>query len=89
VNDRKLDEFGLYVAKEKKKGRRHGWSKLHSNLEGRHGAINFEWNAATRMLICRVVTRGGGKPHSIIGDLVDYLMSRCRKRIQLITVFAK
>ncbi len=89
VNDRKLGDFGLVVIKEKKMGRTHGWAKLHSTFEGRHGAINFEWNGASRMLICRVVTKGEGRPQSIIGDFVDYLLSRCRQRIRLISIFAK
>jgi hypothetical protein len=53
---------------------------------GRRGSINIQWNAATKVLSSRVVNRGAGKPNLIIGDFVDYLLQRHRRRIRLIAV---
>jgi len=59
---------------------------VRSRAEGRRGSINVQWNTATRVLSCRVVNKGSGKPNLIIGDFVDYLLQRHRRRIKLITV---
>ena len=67
VKDGKLDKYGLSVSEEKRPGRPHGWAKVHSTGYDRHGAINIEWDAKTNVLLCRVVTRGAGKPNQIIG----------------------
>ena len=83
VNDAKLEEFGLYVATQKKQGRQNGWAKLHK--EGAHGAINIQWHSASQMLICRVVTRGG-KPHSIAGSFVEFLLARLHRKIAAIHI---
>jgi len=37
-------------------------------------------------LLSRVVTRGKGRPHGIIGDYVDYLLDRHARRVQAIHV---
>src|SRR6476620_2878717 len=50
----------------KQPGRPHGWAKIHSARDV-DGAINLEWPARSRTLICRVVTTLGNKPNSIIG----------------------
>ncbi len=83
VNDSKLEEFDLYVATKKKQGRSHGWAKLH--MDGGDGAINIQWHAASRTLICRVVTRGG-EPHSISSAFIDFLLARMRRQIAFIHV---
>src|ERR1035438_8146458 len=78
-NDKKqLEQFGLVVSEQRRQGRTHGWAKLHMN--DHHGAINMELHAATRMLICRVVTRGG-KPHNIAGAFITFLLARLSKQI--------
>ena len=85
AKDRKLESFKLQVVKEHKPGRRPGWLKLHSNTPGRRGAINLQWDASG-LLRCRVVNRGSGKPSSIIGDFVEYVLARHRKRVRTITI---
>src|SRR4051794_1797195 len=76
VRDRKLEDYGLTVSEHKRQGRPHGWAKVHSTSNGRHGALNIEWDSDTNVLLCRVVTRRGGTPNLIIGDFIDYLMRR-------------
>jgi hypothetical protein len=85
AKDRKLESFKLQVVKEQKPGRRPGWLKLHSNTPDRRGAINLQWDASG-LLRCRVVNRGSGKPSSIIGDFVEYVLARHRKRVRTITI---
>jgi hypothetical protein len=87
ANDPKLDARDFEILLERKAGRFPGWTKLRSRAEGRRGSINLQWNAATRVLSCRVVNKGSGKPNLIIGDFVDYLLQRHRRRIKMVTVF--
>ena len=87
ANDPKLDARDFEILLERKAGRFPGWTKLRSRAEGRRGSINLQWNAATRVLSCRVVNKGSGKPNLIIGDFVDYLLQRYRRRIKMVTVF--
>ena len=86
ANDAKLDAHGLEVVLERKAGRFPGWTKLRSHAEGRRGSINIQWNTATKVLSCRVVNKGSGKPNLIVGDFVDYLLRRHRRRVRVITV---
>ena len=86
VNDHKLEKFGFTVVEKKKVGRPHGWAKLHSSEPGRDGAINIEWSGRAKMLICRVITRGSGRPSRISGDFVDYLLARYRSAIVAINI---
>lgn len=86
VNDSKLEHFGFKVVEKKKVGRAHGWAKLHSLEPNRDGAINVEWSGRAKMLICRVITRGSGKPSGITGDFVVYLLARYRKSILAINI---
>ena len=86
ANDSKLTAHNFEVLLERKAGRSPGWTKLRSRAEGRRGTINIQWNAATKVLSCRVVNKGPGKPNLIIGDLVGYLLQRHRRRIRLVTV---
>ena len=86
ANDTKLDAHNFEILHERKAGRFPGWTKVRSRAEGRRGSINVQWNTATRVLSCRVINKGSGKPNLIIGDFVDYLLQRHRRRIKLITV---
>jgi hypothetical protein len=86
ANDAKLDAHDFEVLLERKAGRSPGWTKLRSRAGGRRGTINIQWNGASKVLSCRVVNKGSGKPNLIIGDFVDYLLQRHRRRIKLITV---
>jgi hypothetical protein len=89
VKDGKLDKYGLSVSEEKRPGRPHGWAKVHSTGYDRHGAINIEWDAKTNVLLCRVVTRGAGKPNQIIGDFVDYLLRKFPRRVMAINIIPR
>lgn len=89
LRDRKLVDYGLVVTEHKRQGRPHGWAKVHSTFNGRHGALNIEWDSDTSVLLCRVVTRGSGSPNLIIGDFVDYLMRRFRRRITAINILPR
>ena len=86
ANDRKLTRHDLEVMQEKKPGRSPGWMKVRSTESNRGGSMNVQWDAATSILTCRVINRGSGRPNLIIGDFVDYLLSRHRRRIKLVTV---
>lgn len=88
VRDKKLKDYGLKVSLQKKPGRSHGWAKLHST-DGKHGAINIRWEGASRMLVCRVVTRGDGEPYPIIADFIAYLLARQQNRIEIMNVLTR
>jgi hypothetical protein len=85
AKDPQLESYLLYVVNEQKPGRSPGWLKLRSTAADIHGAINLQWDAAG-VLRCRVVNRGTGKPNSIVGDFVGYVLGRHRKRVKMITV---
>ena len=87
ANDPKLGRHDFEILLERKAGRAPGWTKLRSRAQGRLGSINIQWSAATKVLSCRVVNRGSGKPNLIIGDFVDYLLQRHRRRVKIIAVF--
>jgi hypothetical protein len=84
ANDPRLEKFKLQLAKQKQMGRSPGWLTLHSTYS--HGAIKVEWIDSSRTLLCRIITRGGGKPHDIVGDFVRYIFTRFRRRIEAITI---
>ena len=86
VNDAKLSDFGLAVRGKLKQGRPQGWAKIYSVQSSRRGALNIEWNPDTRILLCRVVNRGGGRPDLVLGDFVSYLFHRYRRRIRVINI---
>src|SRR6266550_691623 len=55
MSDPQLEKkFGFIKVWHKQPGRPHGWAKIHSARDV-HGAINLEWHARSRTLICRVV----------------------------------
>lgn len=85
---RRLDEFGLVVMAEFKKGRAPGWSKLRSTRPDRDGAINVRWQKNANLLLCRIVTRGKGDPSLLAGDLTAYLLRRHRRRDHVIATSA-
>ena len=89
VNDKKLGDFSLRVSIQRKPGRKHGWAKLHSDIAGIHGAINIQWDASLRMLLCRVITRGAGKPHMVTSAFIEYLLTRFQKRIEAINILPR
>ena len=86
ANDLRFSRHDLEVIQEKKPGRSPGWMKVRSTESDRGGSMNVQWDAATSILTCRVINRGSGRPNLIIGDFVDYLLSRHRRRIKLVTL---
>jgi hypothetical protein len=87
MNDSRLKRFKLIPTEHQRPGRPHGWAKIHS--ETAHGAINLEWHGRSCTLICRVVTKLGNKPNSIIGDFIDYLLARQQSRILAIHIMRR
>jgi hypothetical protein len=85
----KIGDFGLQVSVQKRQGRSRGWAKVHSTHPDRRGALNLEWDADTSILLCRVVNRGKGRPNLIVGDFVDYLLTRFRRRVEAINVIPR
>ena len=83
VNDKKLVKHGLEVTEQKRQTRAPGWAKIH--MPGYPGAINLQWHGASRILICRIVTRGK-KPDAIAGAFTRYLLSRLAGQIHLIQI---
>jgi hypothetical protein len=89
MSDLQLEKkFKLIPTEHFRAGRAHGWAKIHSAREA-HGVINLEWHSRTGVLICRVVTKLGNKPHSIIGDFIDYLLARHQSRILAIHIMPR
>jgi len=86
AHDPKLDDYGLILSETKRSTRPRGWTKLHGSYrEGLPGAINVQWDAASRVLLCRVIT----KSHNagpLAGRLVGYLLSRHRLRLQAVHI---
>jgi len=87
MNDVQLKRFDLIPTEHMRPGRAHGWAKIHS--ETAHGAINLEWHGGSGTLICRVVTKFGHKPNSIIGAFIDYLLARHQSRILAIHIMRR
>ena len=89
MSDSQLEKkFKLVPTEHFRAGRPHGWAKIHSAREA-HGVINLEWHSRTGVLICRVVTKLGNKPNSIIGDFIDYLLARQSSRILAIHIMRR
>lgn len=89
MSDPQLEKkFGFIKVWHKQRSRPDGWAKIHSARDV-HGAINLEWHARSKTLICRVVTKLGNKPNSIIGDFIDYLLARHQGRIIAIHIMRR
>jgi hypothetical protein len=76
--------FGLELISWQTKGRPKGWSKIHK--PGSAGALNLEWDADTKTLVVRAVTRAGNKPDELIGSFVAYLLRQHGSKISSITM---
>jgi len=79
ANDKRLEKYHLAVLRQKMSGRNPGWAKLHSTDPEVPGAMNLEWDPATKTLMARIVTKGKNTPDQITGDFIAYLM-RCQRR---------
>jgi len=89
VNDAGLSKDGFQIQKKRKRGRPHGWAKIHSIQVERRGALNLRWASDTNIMECRVVNRGAGRPHLILGDSIDYLFRRHCKRIKAVMILPR
>jgi len=86
AHDAKLRKYKLYVEAMQKPGRSPGWAKIHSVDTNVKGAINITWQSRVKILTCRVITKGTGKPAAIIGDFMKYLLGRFARSIESIIV---
>lgn len=84
ASDTHLGKYNLTVMRQKTPGRSPGWAKLHSTDPEIRGAINLEWDQATKTLLARIVTKGKNTPDRITGDFIAYLIRRHRKKIRSI-----
>ncbi len=84
ANDKKLNDYNLWVIENKKKDRSSGWSKLRS--DGEDGVLNIEWDSNTKLLLARVVNKMKTKADMITGNFVSYLIGRHNKKIKLINI---
>lgn len=88
-NHSRLEDSCLKVTERKWNARSRGWTKIHSTLPDRDGAINIEWDADICLLVCRVVTKRKGQPNLIIADFVDFLLSNFKTRIEAINIIPR
>ena len=86
ANDKRLEKYHLAVLRQKRSGRNPGWAKLRSSEPDVPGAMNLEWDPATKTLMVRVVTKGKNTADRITGDFIAYLMRYQRRRIRSILV---
>ena len=84
ASDTRLEKYNLTVMRQKTPGRSPGWAKLHSTDPEIRGAINLEWDQATKTLLARIVTKGKNTPDRITGDFIAYLIRRHRQKIRSI-----
>ncbi len=85
-DDSRLEAFGLKVSRKLCPKRAKGWAKIHSTRPDRWGALNLEWDADARILLCRIVNRKKGSPELALGDFVAYLLRYYRRRITVINI---
>ena len=85
ANGARLGSHGLVVSEQKRATRPEGWAKIHST-EGENGAVNIQWIASAKTLLCRVVTKGRGDPAPITAAFTGYLLSCFKKEILAIII---
>lgn len=88
VNDPGLGRCQLSLVQEKKKGRNRGWAKI-TGSRNAQGALNLEWQPSARILLGRIVTRGGSCPALLAACYVHYLLSRYRDEIVSIQIWTQ
>jgi hypothetical protein len=85
ANDPKLDAHQFEIVLERKAGRAPGWTTLRSRA--RVVAVPSTFNGAPQPSpVLPRRNKGSGRPNLIIGDFVDYLLQRHRRRVKVITV---
>jgi hypothetical protein len=72
------------VVSKQTKGRPRGWAKIRQ--EGCHGALNIEWDADAKTLICRAVSRQGNDSSELVGDFIAHLLRWHGRKISSITM---
>lgn len=78
-------KYQIYLKKERKLDRRHGWSWVESRNAAR-GVVRYRWNRQLRMLECWAVTRGGNRASQLMGEFIETLLDTHRRRIKHIHV---
>jgi len=79
------EPYRLKRKKCKSPSRPNGWTEV-SSLDRSPGALKIEWDASAQTLICRVITKLGNSPSSIVGNFVSYLVARHSKRFVTIII---
>jgi hypothetical protein len=79
-----LRSYGLEVLSKLIKGRPHGWSKM--GAVGEPGVVNFHWDAGTKTLIARGITRRDNKPGYALASFLHYVLVEHKKRVHSITI---
>lgn len=87
ARDQSLEQYSFKVDEMKKNTRSNGWLKIHPT-DKTHGAINVKWDSDTRILNCRVITKGGD-PSLISGRFVYYLISQFGSSFDFINIIPK
>jgi hypothetical protein len=85
ARDPKIEDYQLTLSESKRPTRPRGWAKLHGLSQDLPGAVNVQWDAASNVLLCRVVTRTRN-PGALAGQVLGYLLSHHRRRLQAIHV---
>lgn len=68
-NDEQLEDYNLYEVEHKNFYRLGGWLKIRAG--GTNGVLNIVWEAKTKILWTRVVSKGQINPDKLIGDFVS------------------
>ena len=89
AHDERLWKYNFYIEAKQKPGRSPGWAKVHSLNPEVRGVINISWQSRVKILTCRVITKGTGKPAIIIGDFIKYLLGRFSRSIESIIVLPR
>ncbi|MFH1811889.1 MAG: hypothetical protein ABIJ09_24335 [Pseudomonadota bacterium] len=82
LQERSLD--GLHVVKRHKKGRPNGWAKI--NRKDSYGCLNLDWDATSKTMVGRVVSKAGCHPGELVAAFIAYLLRWHGRRICMVTV---
>jgi hypothetical protein len=82
-----LEEDGLSVIHEKRQTRSRGWAKIKCSDSSVGGALNLEWNAATKVLVVRSVIRSKARREVIVARVLSFLFTSFATRVRSVHVF--
>jgi len=78
IKDARLENFDLFVTKEKTMDRSKGWSEI--KLGKGPGVLKIEWHAPSQTLICRIETKND-PPYVICGAFISFLLAHYSSQI--------